>query len=219
MALDDGCLLQALDPLELAWAAGFFDGEGSTMAHRRRRNGYLTLDVSVPQASRAGIPVPLLRFQRAVLGLGRIDPPRSNGTYVWRSRGFGEAQATIALLWPHIGEVKRTQAAHAMQAVREQYDSRRLARRALRRRGIPHQTHWTSSTPSRGRPQARTCVGGRVPGRGRMLRPRALARAKARSCLVPRSGIRVTARRGEQTTRGLAPTPAHSGSRQNRAAR
>lgn len=112
-----------IDREQLAWAAGFFDGEGSTIARTDSdRPGYRQLVVAVPQAGSA-TPHVLQRFQAAMLGMGRIDPPSSAGTFSWRSRGFADAQQTLILLWPYLGEVKRRQAASAMRSVSAQYAS------------------------------------------------------------------------------------------------
>jgi hypothetical protein len=105
--------------LELAWAAGFFDGEGSTylgtVSHRKDWNR-LTLGVSQVEL------VPLERF-RAAVGLGRITGPYLNGKYrgtakpiwKWTCSGF-PAKAVLKLLWLHLTDVKRAQAQRAMDA-------------------------------------------------------------------------------------------------------
>lgn len=139
---DPHCAIARIDPLQLAWAAGFFDGEGSTMAVARvGRPGYRRLELSVPQRGAAGIPEVLYRFQSAVLGLGRITGPEQDGLYVWRSNGFSEAQATIALLWRYLGSVKRAQATTATRIVRAQYDSGAYRARGPRSRRTPHASH------------------------------------------------------------------------------
>lgn len=103
-------------------------------AVRRDRPGYLRLEASVPQCGHSGVPEVLLRFQAAVLGMGSITGPNDDDIYVWRAGGAAEAQAAIALMWPHLGSVKRFQAANAMRAVRRQYDSGSYKPRAPRRR-------------------------------------------------------------------------------------
>jgi hypothetical protein len=46
----DDCRLGSFDPLQIAWAAGFFDGEGSTRAYRPNRGSrFLRLQATVPQ--------------------------------------------------------------------------------------------------------------------------------------------------------------------------
>ena len=48
---DEDCVPGKIDPLELAWAAGFFDGEGTTMARSTSdRPGYRQLNLTVPQS-------------------------------------------------------------------------------------------------------------------------------------------------------------------------
>ena len=107
----------------LAWAAGFFDGEGTTFAKSDRdRPGYHQLCVSVPQAG-TSTPLVLERFRTAMFGMGRIDPPSKSGAYLWRARGFVDAQQTVIVLWPYLGEVKRRQAGRAMGLVAQQYQN------------------------------------------------------------------------------------------------
>jgi hypothetical protein len=112
-----------IDHERLAWAAGFFDGEGSTFAKSDRdRPGYHQLGVSVPQAG-TSTPLVLERFKSSLFGMGRIDPPSANGAYVWRARGFVDAQQTVVFLWPYLGEVKRRQARLAMGRVSDQFST------------------------------------------------------------------------------------------------
>lgn len=147
---ENDCALGRLDPIALAWAAGFYDGEGSTFVYQPRP-GYLRLDVSVSQAGE-GIPEVLHRFQAAMLGMGEIEPPIEDGTWKWRSRSFGEAQAAVALLWRWLGPVKRGQAAGALRLFLSQYGAGRLKARPPRRRPSPHRQHdeGTSESPSSG---------------------------------------------------------------------
>ncbi len=106
-----------LDQELLAWAAGFFDGEGTTIARTdRRRPGYLRLNVSVGQADAVGVPAVLVKFQRAMLGLGTIY--REDDTlYRWRAMGRLGAEISVALLWPYLSVVKRRQAASALESL------------------------------------------------------------------------------------------------------
>ena len=113
-----------LDQELLAWAAGFFDGEGTTIAKRQTsRPGYYQLQVSVPQVGRGGLPEVLERFRVAALGSGRTEGPNKESVYCWRARGRIDAEAALALIWPYLGEVKRAQAASAMALTGSQYDS------------------------------------------------------------------------------------------------
>jgi hypothetical protein len=73
-----------------------------------------------------------------MLGMGKIVGPNEYGVYVWRTRGFEETQATIALLWGHLGPVKRAQARAAILEVLDGYRSGRLK---ARRRRCPRDDH------------------------------------------------------------------------------
>lgn len=119
---------RTIDRTELAWAAGFFDGEGSTFARTERgRPGYRRLVVSVGQAGTDRRPHVLVRFRRAV-ALGRIGQRDSDGVYRLRASG-SSAHALIALLWPHLGAIKRRQAAAALRHVSAPIEVRQPWRR------------------------------------------------------------------------------------------
>lgn len=98
---------------QLAWAAGFFDGEGHTGNHRAR--GCLVPVVTIHQHDD---PAVLHRFQAAV-GLGKVRGPykgrRGNQVWQYHAGGFEATQAVVAMLWPWLGHVKRTQASAALQ--------------------------------------------------------------------------------------------------------
>src|SRR6266508_2862624 len=130
---DNDCALARLDPLLVAWAAGFFDGEGSTLVHEPRP-GYLRLTVSVGQFGGPRPPEVLARSKTAMLGLGEIGPLNDEGMWAWRSRSAEEGQAAIALLWSELGAVKRAQASSAIRRLHGQYGPQRLTPRAPRRR-------------------------------------------------------------------------------------
>lgn len=145
---DNSCALSRLDPIQLAWAAGLFDGEGTTMAAARTgRPGYFRLEMSVPQCGHGVMPEVLLRFQVAVLGMGNITGPNDDDMYFWPAASFSEVQATVAVLWPHLGLVKRAQAAAAMRTVQRQYDSGAYASRGPRRRRAAHSRHGSPPIP------------------------------------------------------------------------
>lgn len=98
-----------MDDLEVAWAAGFFDGEGWTGLDRRPAGAYLR--VAISQKDRR----PLVRFAQA-LGLGSVPTkPAKNGMYHWRAAG-PTARAALELLLPRLSEPKREQAEAALAA-------------------------------------------------------------------------------------------------------
>lgn len=111
--------LSSLDTHEVAWAAGFFDGEGCSY----NQTGYLSASASVTQTDREV----LARFQRAVLGLGSIGAkPKTHAhnkpLFAWRVQNWRDMQAVIALLWRFLSEPKRAQA----KRVLARYHSREL---------------------------------------------------------------------------------------------
>jgi hypothetical protein len=138
------------DPLQISWAAGFFDGEGSTIAYApNKRSRYQRLQVSVPQKGHGAVPHVLHHMQDATLGLGKIFGPNEYGIYVWRTRGLEETQAVIGLLWRYLGAVKRAQAA---AAIREVLDGYRSGRVKPRRAGRLWTDHLVQLAPSRADP-------------------------------------------------------------------
>lgn len=93
---------------ELAWAAGFFDGEGHS---RRGDRGALAITIS-----QADSPELLYRFQRAV-GVGTVRGPyvhkarpKQRPFYVYDALGYENVQHCMCVLWRWLGTVKRAQA-------------------------------------------------------------------------------------------------------------
>lgn len=94
---------------ELAWAAGFYDGEGCTSICITRGKPRGRVNVNQNET------ITLERFQRAVLGLGRINGPYGDHhMYGWGAGKWEEMQATIAMLWAFLSETKRKQAARVL---------------------------------------------------------------------------------------------------------
>ena len=104
------------DEESLAWAAGLFDGEGSTTTSGPWDTPHLT----VPQAGSATAPPEVLtRFHR-VVGVGAVKGPRLPRNPNWRPMWHFIASGSLAmeiieLLWPYLGEVKRRQAQLALE--------------------------------------------------------------------------------------------------------
>ena len=98
---------------DLAWAAGFFDGEGCTYLGRLNRSGTRFAAASISQTE----PSTLQRF-RTALGLGTVAGPYGphpgdkcrSPMWSWRVNSFEETQASIAMLWCWLSTPKRAQA-------------------------------------------------------------------------------------------------------------
>lgn len=105
-----------LDTHELAWAAGFFDGEGSVCL--RRRGNWRELRLQVPQSGNDATDI-LERFQRAIGGLGKIGGPwqyreRMLPMYRLDLYGHENVQAAISMVWRFLSKPKQIQATKAM---------------------------------------------------------------------------------------------------------
>jgi len=108
-----------MDRYELAWAAGFFDGEGWANAvaaeGRRTRQPY----ARVNQAAPLGVPEVLIRFQRAVGGLGRIGGPDVHegrqDLYRWVVSRRADVELLHHLLLPWSGQMKLLEFATALE--------------------------------------------------------------------------------------------------------
>lgn len=120
----DPIILPRPDSHDLAWAAGFFDGEGcvrvsqsvryqTSQGEKARR--YLRLDVT--QKHR-----PLLDKLEAMFGVGNIyyqkPRPTSSEGYCWTCNGRA-AFYVLNLIWPWLGEQKKADFKRAINRVRE----------------------------------------------------------------------------------------------------
>ena len=112
---------------ELAWAGGFFDGEGSTCLDKHRTHADFFVPVLyVPQAASDVIAPELIRLQSAIgfgaiSGLRKAKPPRKPYRR-WRVFTIDKVFRALHMLWPFIGDVKRGQARRAMQIILGQPD-------------------------------------------------------------------------------------------------
>jgi len=114
--------------VELAWAGGFFDGEGSTYLEKHRTHaGHFVPRLYVPQSSEVGVAPELVRLKSALGNLGTISGLRRPGGKRrpyrrWRVCPAAGVQLGLHLLWPFIGEVKRSQARLVTQVIHSQPD-------------------------------------------------------------------------------------------------
>jgi hypothetical protein len=116
----------------LAWAAGFYDGEGSTTAPMVE--GVYHWRVNITQVSREVLD----RFAAAV-GAGRVYgpyPTKHRPRFMYVATG-GEAMSVIAKMWTWLGTVKREQASAAAGVVKTTAARTRPGLRPTCRRGHP----------------------------------------------------------------------------------
>ncbi len=124
---------EVLNREELAWAAGFFDGEGSTSLRCKNRGRARKADYIMPMLSISQhySPECLLRFREAVGGFGTMNGPYRYANspnadrWTWAARRHEEAQAVIVRLWPWLSSPKRKQAVAAFAAYNSDTQTRR----------------------------------------------------------------------------------------------
>lgn len=97
--------------IELAWAAGFWDGEGCTNFSRsyywnsKGKHPRYRICAAVGQTNNR---YPIHRFKAAVQ-IGNVSGPDSALKTSWRVSTFEEVQAVIAMLWKFLCPAKRNQ--------------------------------------------------------------------------------------------------------------
>jgi len=108
---------------ERAWAAGFFDGEGTAGVGGSRLRTSCQPSMEIPQSNAQGVPDSLVRFQITV-GAGSISgphPPRNPWarlpSYRWELGGHKKVEMVCGLLWPWLGSTKRSQIEWALSLV------------------------------------------------------------------------------------------------------
>jgi hypothetical protein len=100
---------------ELAWAAGFFDAEGSVVL--RQQGLAWRLELEATQGGDHPPPV-LLRLHAACGERGTITGPRRGYLYYWRASSHADVSAVAASLGPWISEPKRTAIESASEKLR-----------------------------------------------------------------------------------------------------
>ena len=90
---------------ELAWCAGFFDGEGTTAYY-----GDHVLRLSAGQKNTEVLE----RFNSTMWGMGKIYGPNKKGQYQLIFNGPAKVQQVVAMMWSYLDTVKKEQAASAL---------------------------------------------------------------------------------------------------------
>ena len=131
------------NPIELAWAAGFFDGEGNArfrMSARppQRSRAYGTFTIQIAQIGREVLD----RFEAAV-GIGKVYGPytKKNGsqsqiTYFSYSAHGSTGEQAYALIRPYLSSVKRAQGDDALLLYKESGVRPKLGNGHLRKKEL-----------------------------------------------------------------------------------
>lgn len=138
---------------ELAWAAGFIDGEGWIGAPKGTKSRCLgVLQLNVSQVD----PFVLYRLNTA-LGSGKVSGPYKKGgrnnqpNYQFNICNFEHTQQAIASLWNWLSPVKKAQAKQALKDL----ENFRLEAKYKPRRRLTHKektaiiTEWRQTNKSR----------------------------------------------------------------------
>ncbi|HEY8758167.1 MAG TPA: hypothetical protein VIN74_06695 [Candidatus Limnocylindria bacterium] len=106
-----------MDEHELAWAAGFFDGDGWAALSKQKGRRTGQPQARINQSGLDGVPEVLVRFRDAV-GVGRIGGPKieegREPLYWWSASSRGDVRRTGELVGPWLSTQKRAQFASAV---------------------------------------------------------------------------------------------------------
>ncbi len=104
------------------WAAGLFDAEGSvSLSDHRSHAGYKAIEGAITQGGHGAQPEELIRIAR-LFPFGSVNGPyMQNGAnelvYRWRVHTVDNVRATLHLVDPWLGPVKRLQALRAIRVI------------------------------------------------------------------------------------------------------
>ena len=96
--------------LELAWAAGFFDGEGCSCIQRRQGGKYLGIALQISQCNIENLERFLAAVDQGTIRgpyIGRN--PNSNPSWRWRVGNAEGVHEVMKQLWPYLGSIKKKQ--------------------------------------------------------------------------------------------------------------
>ncbi len=97
--------------IELAWAAGFFDGEGCvTYVDHAKTQRTRAIRINITQIH----PEVLIRFQKAIGNLGSVLGPysakgRKTPLYTFQITNEKDVKLTFSLLQPYLSSIKKLQ--------------------------------------------------------------------------------------------------------------
>lgn len=89
---------------DLAWCAGFFDGEGSTMLLKAQRDKYIYIRMCVSQKDRRCLDKFL-----SIINKGKIYKANTREIHNWYCYKQEDVEEVAKLLWPFLSEVKKDQ--------------------------------------------------------------------------------------------------------------
>jgi hypothetical protein len=118
---------------ELAWAAGFYDGEGCAHLAKQSKGSRM------PQLCVVQTRDELLHRLSRIFGFGSVTKHSRSTTYStapgvqlyrWQIYGFQKVQATIAMMWPWLSEYRRSQAEGVLRGYQEYHATLKYPKRS-----------------------------------------------------------------------------------------
>lgn len=112
-----------MSELELAWAAGLFDGEGHISSTRSTaRPKHVKLYMHVSMCDEASVN----RFCEAV-GVGHVTELKrktvmNKTVWRWQLQSTDKVKKALDAIWPYLGEIKKADATRALER-RAEYDA------------------------------------------------------------------------------------------------
>jgi hypothetical protein len=96
--------------VDIAWAAGLFDGEGSTSVLKAQRDRYAYVRMNVPQKHRE-----VLDKFLSIVNVGKIYKAKTRDIHSLDIYKQEDVELTLNLLWPYLSEIKKKQALAAYE--------------------------------------------------------------------------------------------------------
>lgn len=102
-----------------AWAAGLFDGEGSTSVLKAQRDKYAYVRMNVPQKYRE-----VLDKFLSIVNVGKIYTHKKRDMHSLDIYKKEDVIHTLNVLWPYLSEIKKKQAITAFERAENHNNSR-----------------------------------------------------------------------------------------------
>lgn len=98
--------------LDYAWAAGFFDGEGTTSVLKAQRDKYSYIRMGISQKNIE----PLEKFLK-IVEKGKIYKLKTRDMYSWNCYRNEDVESVLERLWPYLSTIKKDQANKARDRI------------------------------------------------------------------------------------------------------
>jgi len=97
---------------DIAWAAGFFDGEGTTSILKTQRDKYSYIRMGLSQKLHECLD----RFY-SIVQVGKIYTSNTRDIRSWNCYKYDDVVDVLNLLWPYLSEIKKQQALQSLNKI------------------------------------------------------------------------------------------------------